>query len=60
MPSRQFDPKVVGKCCNNNSVYQGLYNNKPLDDFIILLCSDHVLIEPYTKNVIKVTKIEVN
>ena len=60
MPSRQYDPKIIGKCCKNKSTYQALYNNKPLDDFVILLCSVHALDEPYTKNVIKITKLEGN
>jgi len=58
MPSRQYEPRIIGRCCTNPSKFQALYNNKPLDDFIILLCSVHALDEPYTKNVIKIIKSE--
>jgi len=49
--------KVFGKCCENTSRYSGLYNNEPLDNFIVLLCSDHAFEESYTKNLIKLEKL---
>jgi len=56
MPSRQ-QPKTIGQCCNNKLKFAGLYNNEPLDNFIILLCVEHAFSDPFTKNVIKVTKL---
>jgi len=58
MPSRQYDPRIIGRCCNNPLKFQALYLNEPLDNFIILLCSEHAFCEKYTKNVIKITKLE--
>jgi len=48
---------VVGKCCSKESKFIAHYDNEPLENFAILLCSDHVLAEPYTKNVTKIIKI---
>jgi len=57
LPSRQEQPKIIGKCCNEESKYTALYNNEPLENFIILLCSDHAFDNQFTKNAIKITKL---
>ena len=49
---------IAGKCCRNKPKFSALYNNEPLDNFIILLCTDHAFSEPFTNNVIKIKKIE--
>jgi len=55
--SSESEIKIIGKCCENTPRYSGLYNNEPLDNFIVLLCSDHAFEESYTRNLVKLEKL---
>lgn len=51
--------KQIGKCCRKKSRYCALYNNKPLENFKILLCEEHAFSEIFEKNLIKLEKLGV-
>lgn len=48
----------IGKCCKNEPKYSAEVDNSPLDSFCILLCHIHAFDPVFTKNTIKIEKLE--
>ena len=52
------EKNIIGRCCTNKARYLIKFSGDPIEDYWIILCDEHINIEPYNKNIIESNELE--